>query len=98
MVCYVIPALAAIVHHVLRKKMPAWKNDKHHSWLSLLLLGGAIFGVVDHLWNRELFLLGQKPLLDIMLGFTITIVILAAWAGIVALDKAALKKPAKSAN
>lgn len=87
MTCYAIPAAAAIIHYGFRKRIPKWNKSKHHHWLGLLLSGGAIFGIVDHLWNGELFLLGEKPLLDMMLGVTITLVILIAWGLIVFMDK-----------
>jgi hypothetical protein len=48
-------------------------------WLNLLLYGGALFGLVDHLWNGELFLLGEAPLMDLLLGATITAVIFGGW-------------------
>lgn len=44
-----------------------------------MLYGGALFGVVDHLWNGELFLMGEAPLMDVLLGVTITAVIFAGW-------------------
>ena len=53
--CYIVPVVAAIIHYFFRKKIPSWKNNTHHDWLNLLFIGGAIFGVIDHLWNGELF-------------------------------------------
>jgi len=44
-----------------------------------LLYGGAMFGLVDHLWNGELLLLGEAPLMDLLLGATITAVIFGGW-------------------
>lgn len=76
MVCYMIPLVAAIISSVVwgvQKKGPAgW-------WLNLLLYGGALFGVVDHFWNGELFLIGKAPLMDLLLGVTITAVIFGGW-------------------
>lgn len=76
MVCYTIPLAAAVISSIVwgsRRKGPAgW-------WLTLLLSGGALFGVVDHLWHGELFLLGEAPLMDLLLGVTITAVIFAGW-------------------
>lgn len=74
--CYTVPAAAAIIHFFLRKKNPAWLRSQEHKWLNLMLGGAAIFGVVDHAWNRELFVFSVP---DVMLGFTITAAILAAW-------------------
>ncbi|MBW2999370.1 hypothetical protein KY339_01750 [Candidatus Woesearchaeota archaeon] len=93
MACYAIPTIAAIVHYISRKKIPTWKKSTHHSWLNLLFAGGAIFGVVDHLWNGELF---AVTIADMMLGLTITAAIFIAWAGIVAVDKAKIKQTTKA--
>lgn len=95
MVCYLVPTAAAIVHSILRKSIPDWRSSVRHLWLSLLLVGGAIFGVVDHLWNGELFLIGEKPLLDIALGLVITVVIFVAWGILAALDRAKLRRPSE---
>lgn len=76
MVCYTIPLVAAIISSVVwgsKRRGPAgW-------WLNLLLYGGALFGLVDHLWHGELFLLGEAPLMDLLLGATITAVIFGGW-------------------
>ena len=75
-VCYIVPLAVAIVSSVVwgsQKRGPAgW-------WLSLLLYGGALFGVVDHLWHGELFLIGEAPLMDLLLGTTITAAIFGGW-------------------
>ena len=98
MVCYTVPIIAAIVHYILRRNISGWKKSVHHLWLSLLLAGGAIFGVVDHWWNGELFLIGEEPLLDIMLGVTITGAIFVIWAVIVTLNKTGVHKTTKQTN
>lgn len=76
MVCYAIPLVAAIITSTIwgsqRRGPASW-------WLNLLLYGGALFGVVDHLWNGELFLMGEAPLMDVLLGVTITAVIFVGW-------------------
>ena len=46
--CYTVPATAAIVHFFVRKKVSSLKADQYQSSLNQLLLGGAIFGVVEH--------------------------------------------------
>jgi len=89
MVCYLIPLTAAVVHTVLRKNVHSMRGDKHQAWLGMLLAGGALFGVVDHLWNGELFLLGGNLVPDLLLGATITVTIVAAWAVAVRLDRPA---------
>ena len=77
--CYAVPTVAAIIHKVLRTKKTKLKHDPHQKSLNLLFMGGAIFGIIDHLWNGELFMLGKNPVSDIMLGITITAVIYVAW-------------------
>jgi hypothetical protein len=91
--CYVAPVVAAIVHYVLRKRVKPWRFDRHHRWLNLLFGGAAIFGFVDHLWNKELFLFSAA---DVLLGLTITAVVLVSWAGIVLLDRVSQKSVAKA--
>ena len=96
MVCYVVPAIAALVHYSSRKKITSLKTSVHHLWLSLLLTGGALFGIIDHLWNGELFLIGQEPIKDILLGVTITVAIVVAWMIITVLDKTTKKSTVKA--
>lgn len=79
MVCYIIPAIAAIIEFLRAKKS---KNS-----LNLMFLGGALFGIVDHLWNGELFLISKNWLMDLTLGFTITGVITGSWFMIVSAPK-----------
>jgi hypothetical protein len=82
----------------MRKNVSTWKKSTYHLWLSLLLAGGAIFGVIDHWWNGELFLIGEEPFLDLMLGVTITLVIFAVWAISIVLNKTGVNKPIKQTN
>ena len=96
MVCYTVPMAAAVAHFILRRNIISWKESTHHLWLGLILAGGAIFGVVDHWWNGELFLIGENILMDIMLGFAITIAIIIIWAVIRTLDKNKVKKTVKA--
>ncbi len=93
MVCYVIPVAAALVHHGLKKNVKKLDNDPRQSWLTLLLAGGGLFGVVDHLWNGELFLIGPNILSDLALGTAITVGIFCFWEILVARDKITVKKP-----
>ena len=96
MVCYTVPLIAALVHSGMRKKVTSLNKSAHHLWLSMLLAGGAIFGVVDHLWNGELFLIGKNIVSDLLLGVTITTVIFVSWVIVVALDKIKTKKEVKT--
>jgi len=93
-----VPALAAIIHFFMRKKIPSFRNDKYHRLLNQLLLGGAVFGVVDHLWNGEIFLFGDKLLLDLLLGVTITVVIFLVAGVMMIFDNASEKKHFKTEN
>jgi len=79
----------------MRKKITTWKTNVHHLWLSLLLGGGALFGVVDHLWNGELFLIGDNIVFDLALGGAITLTIIIAWSILVLFNKTTMKKPKK---
>ena len=98
MVCYAVTTGAALIHGILRYKIPSWKTSVHQMWLSLLLVGGALFGVVDHLWNGELFLFGGNLVVDLLLGVTITLVIFITWAILVVLDKSKGISPSKTLN
>ncbi len=84
MVCYTIPMAVAILGLIARKKSN-WKG-KHSDWFVLLFLGGALFGVVDHLWNGELFFISANWLMDLLLGITITVVIAVTWVVAVWID------------
>lgn len=81
--CYAVPALGAIVTSAIWGKT---KNVKIW-WLNLLFWGGALFGVIDHLWNRELFLISKNIVGDLMLGVTIVAAILVCWGIMVAMSK-----------
>ena len=89
MVCYTIPTAAAIIHFFMKKKFE--KNNKYYIWLNHLFIGGMVFGIVDHWWNKELFLIGKNLVSDLALGVTITIVILIIWGIMVVYDKLSLK-------
>ncbi len=81
--CYIIPATSAVITSFI------WRRNKTSKtwWLNLMFYGGAIFGVIDHLWNGELFLISRDWIKDLTLGFVITAVILSAWGMLLALAK-----------
>lgn len=81
--CFYVPTLGAIVTSV------AWNKTRSVKlwWLNLLFLGGALFGVIDHLWNGELFLISDNIVKDLMLGVTISAVILISWGIMVAASR-----------
>jgi len=94
MVCYIVPTAAALAVHVLRNSREGLRENKHYHWLNLLLFGAVIFGVVDHLWNGELFLTGENTAADLALGATITLTIFVAWGLTTAADQTKAHKPA----
>lgn len=84
MVCWIVPLTAAVVSSIV------WSRAKRGPagwWLNLLLYGGAIFGVVDHIWHGELFLIGEALLMDLLLGATITSTTFAGWGIILGIAK-----------
>jgi hypothetical protein len=81
--CYAIPLAAAITTSFIWKK----KMTVKLWWLILMFYGGSLFGIIDHLWNRELFLISENWLKDLCLGGVITAGIILAWKVILALAK-----------
>ena len=92
MVCYSVPLSTFILTHFARKRMNL--NGKESHWLELMLLGGSMFGVIDHWWNNELLLIGPNIGSDLLLGVVITVGIFAAWACVVAWNRMTLASPA----
>lgn len=58
-------------------------RGSHGFWLNIMLFGGALFGLVDHFWHGELFLIGANWASDLALGGAITLGITAGWGVIV---------------
>jgi hypothetical protein len=81
--CYTIPVAGALVTSLVWRKTKSIKIW----WLNLLFLGGALFGVVDHLWNGELFLVSPNAGRDLILGIIIAFVIFLFWIGVLFLAK-----------
>lgn len=81
--CYLGPTTAAILTTFMWKS----KRTLRLFWLTLMFYGGALFGIIDHLWNGELFLVSENWAKDVMLGIVITLGTVIAWAGILALAK-----------
>lgn len=81
--CFYIPTAGAIVTSAI------WKKNKSVKvwWLNLLFWGGALFGVIDHWWNGELFLVSENLGSDLLLGVAITITILVVWGIMVVVSK-----------
>jgi hypothetical protein len=81
--CYIVPTVAALTTTFVWKKQGGLKL-----WgLLLLFYGASIFGIIDHLWNGELFLASREWLKDLGLGVAITVAIFLAWGLISALSK-----------
>lgn len=87
--CYTVPLTATIILNAL------WKTKKiqnHHlDQLNLLLLGGTVMLVVDHLWNKEIFFAGENILKDLMLGVVMTGVVFVVWGLLVLKEKKTVK-------
>ncbi len=81
--CYTVPLAAAIITTIRGRQKKAPKLG----WLNLMLYGGVLFGVIDHIWNGELFLISASIVKDIALGFVITAAIFAGWGIILLLSK-----------
>ena len=81
MVCYIVPLVATIIGSARRKS--SGSHEAKGLWLNIMLLGGAVFGLIDHAWNAELFLLSSNWMLDLALGVTITSGIFVSW-GVIA--------------
>lgn len=81
--CYLVPTVAAITTTFVWKK----KNTLKTFWLVLMFYGGSLFGVIDHLWNGELFLISENWIKDLSLGIVIAVMIVVAWIMILALAK-----------
>lgn len=96
--CFAVPTAAAIIHKIMRKKVPSLKNDKNHRLLNYLFIGGSIFGIVDHAWNGELFLLGQNLLWDMALGLAITATIVFVWKLIVLFEAISEETPSRATS
>lgn len=81
--CYTVPLAGAMVTSLVwcrTKSVKTW-------WLTLMFYGGALFGVVDHFWNGELFLISENTVKDLLLGVVITVTILLVWGGMLLLSK-----------
>ena len=81
--CYVAPTIGAVVASAVWRKTKSVRTW----WLTLLFWGGALFGVVDHWWNGELFLISENITGDLLLGATITATILVIWGLLVVMSR-----------
>jgi len=81
--CFYVPTVGAVITQAIWKKTKSVKVF----WLNLLFWGGALFGLVDHWWNGELFLVSENIASDLMLGVVITAVILVTWTVMILASK-----------
>ncbi len=81
MVCYIVPLVATLIGFTSRKA--SHNRGVQGFWLNIMLFGGALFGLVDHFWHGELFLIGANWASDLALGGAITLGITAGWGVIV---------------
>lgn len=81
--CYTVPVVGAILTTL------SWAKTKSVKlwWLTLMFYGAALFGVIDHLWNRELFLISDNLVSDLMLGVAITAFTVIAWGVTILVSK-----------
>ena len=75
MCCYTVPLAAAIATTLRGRKVKSHNLAR----LNLMLYGASLFGVIDHLWNGELFLVPANLSRDLVLGGVITAAVLAGW-------------------
>ncbi len=82
MCCYTVPLAAAVVTTLRGRRKKSIKLGR----LNLMLYGASLFGVIDHLWNGELFLAPSNLAHDLLLGGVITAAVLAGWGILQALS------------
>ena len=95
MACFITPMATGIITTVFRKKIPAALKI---SWLNIMLWGGVIMLVIDHIANGEIML--SPPFLTaiqnpaaipsmmqeiVIIGGTMTVAIVLIWAIVVAI-------------
>ncbi len=81
--CYVVSIAAAAVTSL------TWKRNRSIKvwWLTLMFYGGAMFGVIDHLYNGELFLVSANTPKDLVLGVLIVVATTLLWGMMIFLSK-----------
>jgi len=92
--CYAVPVAGAVVSSVLWSRTKSIKTW----WLTLMFLGASLFGVIDHLWNGELFLISGDLSKDLLLGVVISMFVLLFWAGAIIYGKRSALFPGNVKN
>jgi hypothetical protein len=73
--CHVVPIANAVATTIWWKKSRA----PHVGQLNLMFYGASIFGIVDHLWKGEFFLISPNITQDLLLGVVITACVWGVW-------------------
>ena len=83
--CYVVPLAISLIINGLKiaKKISIPSLNR----LNFLMLGGVTMLVIDHLWNGELFLLGQNIIKDLISGIIMSVAVLSIWIIMIVYEK-----------
>jgi len=81
MVCYAVPLIATVLL-LAGRKATGWQAANGF-WLNIMMMGGAVFGLIDHFWHGEIFLISAGWMTDLALGGFITAGITACWGFVV---------------
>ena len=81
--CYAVPIANSIVTTLWWKKT----KDPKVGQLNLMFYGASVFGVVDHLWNGQLFLISPNIGKDLSLGVVISLCVWGIWGAGLLLEK-----------
>lgn len=85
MVCYIVPLVASVLLALGRKS--SGSHSVHGMWLNIMMLGGAIFGLIDHLLYGELLLIISTWATDLAIGGAITAGITMCWGLVVLMPR-----------
>jgi hypothetical protein len=83
MVCFIVPLIATIMVAFGRKIGKGWIRSTHGFWLNIMMLGGAVFGLIDHAFTGELLLITSAWTTDLAIGGAITAGITTCWGFVV---------------
>ncbi|MFA6963941.1 MAG: hypothetical protein WC227_04530 [Patescibacteria group bacterium] len=89
MACLIAPAAVLIVTKSFEKKVP---QGLHFEWLNLMLIGGTIMLLIDHIKNGEIvlyfpfFTAGYETIIKEIWhnGVPMTLMVIAAWLVMIA--------------
>jgi hypothetical protein len=78
MVCFIVPMTLAMIIGAIRKKIP---SSYHINWLIMLLGGGVISLVIDHIVNQEIVLTQTAIMINeiALLGSAMAIACVGIW-------------------